>query len=46
MTPAEIARDAVDIMFDGMVARLPVKLAKSAKSAKISNTTKAVRHRP
>ena len=45
-TPAEIARDAVDIMFDGMVARPAVKPAKIAKTAKISNTTKAVRHRP
>ena len=48
-TPEEIARDAVDSMFDGMVARPPAKPAKgpsTAKSAKTPNATKAARRNP
>ena len=48
-TPAEIARDAVDIMFDGMAARRPAKSAKATKATKtnktnnIAKTSKAIR---
>lgn len=37
-TPAEIARDAVDIMFDGMAARRPVKAAKSAATGRAAKS--------
>ena len=42
-TPAEIALDAVDIMFDGMVARRSVKSAKSGATGKAS---RPAQHKP
>ena len=42
-TPAEIARDAVDIMFDGMAAR---RSAKSAKSAATGRPARAAQQKP
>jgi AcrR family transcriptional regulator len=45
-TPAEIARDAVDIMFDGMAARRPVKPVKSARSPATGKPARPAHQKP